>query len=83
LRFNTSANALLFARTDAISPLPTAHPLLAEVHQRLASEHLRRLDYAQTSRQAVRSLTERGRRQAVGFAALNSSTPDRRHRAPS
>ena len=49
LRFNAAANALLFARADVISPLPTAHPLLAEVHERLASEHLQRLDHAQMS----------------------------------
>jgi AraC-like DNA-binding protein len=49
LRFNAPANALLFARADAISPLPTAHPLLAEVHDRLASERLQRLDHAQMS----------------------------------
>jgi AraC-like DNA-binding protein len=52
LRFNAPANALLFARTDVTSPLPTAHPLLAEVHERLASEHLQRLDHAQTSSRA-------------------------------
>jgi AraC-like DNA-binding protein len=52
LRFNSSANALLFARADVISPLPTAHPVLAEVHERLAGEHLRRLDLAQVSRRA-------------------------------
>ena len=52
LRFNSSANALLFARTDVISPLPTAHPLLAEVHERMAGEHLRRLDLAQVSNRA-------------------------------
>jgi AraC-like DNA-binding protein len=60
LRFNSSANALLFARADVISPLPTAHPLLAEVHERLAAEQLRRLDLAQVSGRAraaiVRSL---------------------------
>jgi AraC-like DNA-binding protein len=49
LRFNASANALLFARADAMSPLPTAHPQLAEVHERFASEHLQRLDHAQMS----------------------------------
>jgi AraC-like DNA-binding protein len=59
LRFNTSANALLFARTDAISPLPTAHPLLAEVHQRLASEHLQRLDHAQTSSRVRAAIVRR------------------------
>jgi AraC-like DNA-binding protein len=49
LRFNSLANALLFARADVISPLPTAHPLLAEVLERLAGEHLQRLDLAQVS----------------------------------
>ena len=48
LRFNAPVNALLFARTDATLPLPTAHPELAEMHERIASEHLQRLDPAQT-----------------------------------
>ena len=48
MRFNAPVNALLFARTDATLPLPTAHPELAEVHERIASEHLQRLDPAQT-----------------------------------
>ena len=52
LRFNSSANALLFASADVISPLPTAHPLLAEVHERVAGEHLRRLDLAHVSSRA-------------------------------
>ena len=52
LRFNSSANALLFARADVISPLPTAHPLLAEVHERVAGEHLRRLDLTHVSSRA-------------------------------
>jgi len=41
-------NALLFARADATLPLPTTHPELAELHERVASEHLQRLDPAQT-----------------------------------
>ena len=49
LRFNAAVNGLLFAADDVIASLPTAHPLLAEVHERLASEHLQRLDHAQTS----------------------------------
>ena len=49
LRFNASVNALLFARADLTSPLPTAHPLLATVHDRIAGEYLRRLNPAQTS----------------------------------
>jgi AraC-like DNA-binding protein len=48
LRFNAPVNALLFARTDVALPLPTAHPELTEVHERIASEHLQRLDPAQT-----------------------------------
>jgi AraC-like DNA-binding protein len=47
LRFKAPVNALLFARADVISPLPTAHPVLAEVHERLASERLQRLDHVQ------------------------------------
>jgi AraC-like DNA-binding protein len=52
LRFNAPVNALLFAGADVMAPLPTAHPLLAEVHERLASEHLQRLDHAQTCSRA-------------------------------
>jgi AraC-like DNA-binding protein len=59
LRFNARANALLFGRADVISPLPTAHPLLAEVHERLAAEHLQRLDHAQTSSRARAALIRR------------------------
>jgi AraC-like DNA-binding protein len=49
LRFNATTNALLFANADLILPLPTAHPLLAGVHDRFAREHLQRLDLAHTS----------------------------------
>ncbi len=59
LRFNARANALLFARPDVTAPLPTAHPLLAETHERLASEHLRRLDHAQTSSRARAAIIRR------------------------
>jgi AraC-like DNA-binding protein len=48
LRFNAQANALVFARADMTLPLPTAHAELAEVHERIACEHLQRLDPAQT-----------------------------------
>jgi AraC-like DNA-binding protein len=48
LRFNAPVNSLLFARTDVTLPLPTAHAALAEVHERIACEHLQRLDPAQT-----------------------------------
>jgi AraC-like DNA-binding protein len=52
LRFNAPMNALLFAGADVMAPLPTAHPLLAEMHERLASEHLQRLNHAQTCSRA-------------------------------
>ena len=48
LRFNAPVNAILFARADVNLPLPTAHTELAEVHERIAREHLQRLDPAQT-----------------------------------
>src|SRR5215471_12529136 len=59
LRFNAPVNALLFARADVISPLPTAHPLLAEVHERIASERLRRLDHVQISSRARAAVIRR------------------------
>jgi AraC-like DNA-binding protein len=59
LRFNSSANALLFARADVLSPLPTAHPLLAKVHDRIAGEHLQRLDLAQVSSRARAAIIRR------------------------
>jgi AraC-like DNA-binding protein len=52
LRFSAPLNALLFTPADVTLPLPTAHPLLAEVHERIASEHLQRLDHAQISHRA-------------------------------
>ena len=57
--FNAPANALLFASSDLILPLPTAHPLLAEMHERITSEHLRRLDHAQTSSQVRTAIVRR------------------------
>jgi AraC-like DNA-binding protein len=48
LRFNAPVNALLFAPTDVTLSLPTANAQLAGVHERIASEHLQRLDHAQT-----------------------------------
>src|SRR6516165_3217973 len=77
LRFNSSANALLFARADAISPLPTAHPLLAEVHERIAGEHLRRLDLAEVSSRAraaiIRHLPDGEPRRAQIASSLEMS----------
>jgi AraC-like DNA-binding protein len=59
LRFNSSANALLFARADVLSPLPTAHPILANVHDRLASEYLQRLDPALATGRARAAIVRR------------------------
>ncbi len=77
LRFNAPANALLFARADVMSPLPTAHPLLAEVHERLASEHLQRVDHAQTGSRTraaiIRRLPDGEPRRAEIAGALEMS----------
>jgi AraC-like DNA-binding protein len=59
LRFNARQNALLFDHADVILPLPTAHPLLADVHERLAGERLHRLDHAQTSSRARAEIIRR------------------------
>jgi AraC-like DNA-binding protein len=59
LRFNAAVNALLFAHADVMAALPTAHPLLAEVHERLASEHLQRLDLAEISSRARAAIIRR------------------------
>ena len=77
LRFNAPVNALLFGRADVISPLPTAHPLLAEVHERLASERLQRLDPVQISSRAraaiIRRLPDGEPRRTEVAAALEMS----------
>src|SRR5215831_2055510 len=77
LRFDAPVNALLFARADVISPLPTAHPLLAEVHERIASERLRRLDHVQISSRAraavIRRLPDGEPRRTEVAAALEMS----------
>jgi AraC-like DNA-binding protein len=74
LRFNAAANALLFARSDVLASLPTAHPLLAELHQRLASERLHRLDHLQISSRVrtaiIRRLPEGEPRRTEVAAAL-------------
>jgi len=59
LRFNARWNALLFARADMMAPLPTAHPVLAGVHERLAAEHLQRLDHTETRGQTRAAIIRR------------------------
>lgn len=87
LRFNAPANALLFARTDAITPLPTAHPFLAEVHERLATEHLQRLDHKQISSRTRAAIVRRlpdGEPQRTEIASaleMNGRTLQRRLQA--
>jgi AraC-like DNA-binding protein len=58
LRFNAPANALLWSRSDVSLPLPTAHRLLDEVHQRIAEEYLQRVNSSPT-RQRVRAILVR------------------------
>ena len=77
LRSNAQVNALLFARADVTLPLPTAHPLLAKMHERVANEHLQRLDHAQTSLRAraviIRCLPDGEPRRAKIAGALGMS----------
>ncbi len=49
VHFGAPHNSLLFARADLALPLPTANPMLAELHDRFAGEHIERLDTARTS----------------------------------
>ncbi len=55
LRFGAPANALFFSNADVELPLPTAHAELANVHERIAGEHLARLDRSEL-RARVRSV---------------------------
>jgi AraC-like DNA-binding protein len=59
LRFGAPVNALLFARADIMTPLPTAHPVLARMHERIVSEQLQRLDHAPISRRARATIISR------------------------
>jgi AraC-like DNA-binding protein len=59
LRFDAPANALLFARADVLLSLPTAHPVLEKVHERLAGEYLQRREHPQTSSRARAAIIRR------------------------
>ncbi len=48
LHFGAEVNALLFAHVDVGRPIPTAHAELANVHERIASDYLARLDRSET-----------------------------------
>jgi AraC-like DNA-binding protein len=55
LRFNAPANALLWSRSDVMLPLPTAHRLLDEIHERVTEEYLQRVNSSPT-RHRVRAI---------------------------
>ena len=57
VRFNAVANALLFSPSDVRLPLPTAHHVLAEIHERIAAEHLQQVDSSPTRRHVHAVLT--------------------------
>ena len=58
LRFNAIANALLWSRDDVMMPLPTAHKLLDEIHERIAGEYLQQVIPSPT-RHRVRAIVTR------------------------
>ncbi|MGY8661385.1 AraC family transcriptional regulator [Bradyrhizobium sp. UFLA05-109] len=77
LRFNAAFNGLLISREDLACKLATAAPELADVHDRIALEALRRLEKAEISRRAreavVRHLPDGAPSRSTIAAALNMS----------
>jgi len=59
LRFDAPANALLLSRADALLPLPTAHRMLAEVHESIADEQVRQVSPPPASLRVRSFLTRR------------------------
>jgi len=49
LNFGAPLHGLHFARADLLAPLPTSNPVLAELHNKYATEHLKRLGNTRTS----------------------------------
>jgi AraC-like DNA-binding protein len=49
VRFATPCNSLVFAADDLAQPLPAANPMLVELHDRFAGEHIKRLEHDRTS----------------------------------
>jgi AraC-like DNA-binding protein len=49
LRFNAPPHRLQFSYEDVTQPLPTSNPMLAELHDRYAGEHLNRLENSRIS----------------------------------
>jgi AraC-like DNA-binding protein len=52
VRFEAAGNGLLFSHADVALALPTAHPRLAGVHERIADEYLARLNHSQANTRA-------------------------------
>ena len=77
LRFGAAFNGVLISSEDLASKLPTAAPELAEVHDRIAWEALRKLEQAETSRRAreavVRHLPDGAPSRSTIAAALKMS----------
>lgn len=59
LRTRAPENALLFARTDAMLPLPTAQRQLADVHERIADARLRQLNSGPTGHRVCAMIAKR------------------------
>jgi AraC-like DNA-binding protein len=77
LKFDAAFSGLLFSREDLACKLPTAAPELADVHDRIAWEALRKLEQAEISRRArdavVRLLPDGAPSRATIAAALSMS----------
>lgn len=58
-RFNASANRLLLAGADLLAPLPTEHPALAALHERLLEEQLARLGQDSIGRRVCAEIARR------------------------
>ena len=84
LRVKAPANALLFARTDAMLLLPTAHRLLSDVHEGIADAQLQQLNSG-PARHRVRAMIARrlphgepSRAEIAGALAMSERTLHRR-----
>jgi AraC-like DNA-binding protein len=82
--FDAPRTSVLFARADLTAPLPTSNPLLAELHDRFAGEHLKHFDHAHTSYRAREAIIRRladgepRRDQVAGELRMSEGTLQRR-----
>jgi AraC-like DNA-binding protein len=82
--FDAPGSCLLFESAELARPLPTANPLLAELHERFAGDYLERFDHGQTSYRAREAIIRRlpdgepRRDQIAGDLALSERTLQRR-----